>query len=78
MEECMGYSLAMLLTAATVSAGGLTASALSLTQGQTDQAIAFGWPAIAVAFIIIMLLPTGRRRQTTRREPRNQDKRVEK
>ncbi len=57
----MGYSLAMLLTAATVSAGGLSASAYSLTQGQTDQAIAFGWPAIAVAFVIVMLLPTGRR-----------------
>ncbi|WP_297730682.1 hypothetical protein [uncultured Maricaulis sp.] len=73
----MGYSLAMLLTAATVSAGGLTASAFSLTQGQTDQAIAFGWPAIAVAFVIVMLLPTGRRRAAGR-DPGNQDERVEK
>lgn len=62
----MGYSLAMLLSAATVTAGGLTASAFSLTQGQTDQAIAFGWPAIAVAFVVVMLVPTGRRRRKTR------------
>lgn len=62
----MGYSLAMLLTAATVTTGGLTASAFSLTQGQTDQAIAFGWPAIAVAFVVVMLVPTGRRRRKTR------------
>ena len=68
----MGYSLAMLLSAATVTAGGLTASAFSLTQGQTDQAIAFGWPAIAVAFVVVMLMPTGRRR---RKAPDRQDER---
>ena len=71
----MGYSLAMLLTAATVTAGGLTASAFSLTQGQTDQAIAFGWPAIAVAFVIVMLMPTGRRRAAGRGDRTAQDER---
>jgi hypothetical protein len=71
----MGYSLAMLLTAATVTAGGLTASAFSLTQGQTDQAIAFGWPAIAVAFVIVMLLPTGKRRDRARHDRHRQDER---
>ncbi|OLF71077.1 hypothetical protein AWH62_13550 [Maricaulis sp. W15] len=71
----MGYSLAMLLTAATVTAGGLTASAFSLTQGQTDQAIAFGWPAIAVAFVVVMLLPTGRRRRSGPGGHRDQDER---
>lgn len=68
----MGYSLAMLLTAATVTTGGLTASVFSLTQGQTDQAIAFGWPAIAVAFVVVMLVPNGRRRRKTQD---NQDER---
>ncbi|WP_323763016.1 hypothetical protein [Maricaulis sp.] len=68
----MGYSLSMLLSAATVTAGGLTASAFSLTQGQTDQAIAFGWPAIAVAFVVVMLAPTGRRGRKARD---NQDER---
>jgi len=71
----MGYSLAMLLTAATVTTGGLTASAFSLTQGQTDQAIAFGWPAIAVAFVIVMLMPTGRHRRPASRGHQDHDER---
>ena len=68
----MGHSLAMLLGAATITAGGLTASAFSLTQGQTDQAIAFGWPALAIACVMAMLVPSGRRRRKT---PDAQDER---
>ncbi len=53
----MGTRLAMLIFAALVAVAGLTASAWSLSRGETDQAIAFGWPAIAVIMILVLALP---------------------
>jgi peptidoglycan/LPS O-acetylase OafA/YrhL len=53
--------LAMLACAALTAVGGLSASAYSVTQGATDQAIAFGWPTVAIALAIAMLAPPRRR-----------------
>ncbi|MBO6796147.1 hypothetical protein [Maricaulis sp.] len=47
----------IMLAAAALAATGFTASALALTQGQTDQAIAFAWPSIAVAILLAFSLP---------------------
>tara|TARA_R110000868_G_scaffold2384_7_gene17752 strand:- start:33622 stop:33858 length:237 start_codon:yes stop_codon:yes gene_type:complete len=57
MEESMGFRLAMSVAAAVLTAVGLTAAAYSLTLGETDQAIAFGWPAIAVAIAFAIFIP---------------------
>jgi hypothetical protein len=57
--------LAMLATASLTAVGGLTASAYSITQGATDQAIAFGWPTLAIALAIVMLAPSRRGRANT-------------
>ena len=57
----MAFRLIVLLTAATLSSAGFTAAAWSLTRSQTDQAIAFGWPAIAVAITVAILVPMGKR-----------------
>ena len=54
----MGFRLAMIVAAAVLTAAGLTAAAYSLTQGQTDQAIAFGWPAIAIAIAFAIVIPS--------------------
>ena len=59
----MSYRLTMTLIAAMIAATGLTASAFSLSQGATDQAIAFGWPAIAVALSILVLTPSRKKLQ---------------
>ena len=53
----MGMRLAMLILAALIAVTGLTASAWSLSRGQTDQAIAFGWPSIAVIMVLALFLP---------------------
>ena len=54
----MVVRLAIMLTAAALAATGFTASALALTQGQTDQAIAFAWPSIAVAILLGLAVPS--------------------
>jgi TRAP-type C4-dicarboxylate transport system permease small subunit len=56
----MGARLAMLLAAALMTTAGFTASAWSLTQGQTDQAIAFGWPTLAVAVTLALMIPASK------------------
>jgi uncharacterized membrane protein YkvI len=61
METKMGFRLVALLAAATLSSAGFTAAAWSLTRGETDQAIAFGWPALAVAITVAVLIPVGKR-----------------
>jgi len=53
----MVVRFAILLAAAALAATGFTASALALSQGQTDQAIAFAWPSIAVAILLAISLP---------------------
>ena len=50
----------MLLAAALMTTAGFTASAWSLTQGQTDQAIAFGWPTLAVAVTLALMIPASK------------------
>ncbi|WP_300542787.1 hypothetical protein [Maricaulis sp.] len=57
----MGIRLTMLLAAAMIAAAGLTASAWSLSQGQPDQAIAFGWPPLSIAILMALLVPSGQR-----------------
>lgn len=47
----------IMLAAAALAATGFTASALALTQGQTDQAIAFAWPSVAVAILLALSVP---------------------
>jgi len=53
----MVIRFAIMLAAAALAATGFTASALALTQGQTDQAIAFAWPSIAVAILLALSFP---------------------
>ena len=53
----MGIRLAMLIFAVLVALTGLSASAWSLSRGETDQAIAFGWPSIAVIMVLALFLP---------------------
>ncbi|WP_417468475.1 hypothetical protein [Maricaulis sp.] len=60
----MGFRLAMTVAAALLTTTGLTAAAYSLTQGQTDQAIAFGWPAIAIAIAFAIVIPSQSRAQS--------------
>lgn len=55
--------LAMLAAASLTTLGGVSASAYSFTQGATEQAIAFGWPALAVALALALLAPPRRRTQ---------------
>ena len=57
----MGFRLIVLLIAALPTSAGITAAAWSLTRGETDQAIAFGWPALAVAVTVAILVPMGKR-----------------
>ena len=57
----MGFRLIVLLIAALLTSAGITAAAWSLTRGETDQAIAFGWPALAVAVTVAILVPMGKR-----------------
>ena len=57
----MGFRLIVLLVAALLTSAGITAAAWSLTRGETDQAIAFGWPALAVAVTVAILVPMGKR-----------------
>ncbi len=54
----MGFRLAMTVAAALLTTLGLTAAAYSFTQGQTDQAIAFAWPAIALAIAFAIIIPS--------------------
>ncbi|SDL85861.1 hypothetical protein [Maricaulis salignorans] len=54
----MGFRLAMTVAAALLTTIGLTAAAYNFTQGQTDQAIAFGWPAIAIAIAFAIVIPS--------------------
>ena len=60
----MGFRLVVLLAAALVTTVGLSAAAWSLGHGQTDQAIAFGWPALAVGILVALMTPAGRRRMS--------------
>jgi len=46
-----------MLAAAALATTGFTASALALSQGQTDQAIAFAWPSVAVAILLALSFP---------------------
>jgi|TARA_R110002126_G_scaffold82066_2_gene201555 hypothetical protein len=64
MENWMGFRLAMTVAAALLTATGLTAAAYSFTQGETDQAIAFGWPAIAIAIAFGIFIPSQSRAQS--------------
>ena len=68
----MGFRLVVLLAAAIVAATGFTAAAWSLSRGQTDQAIAFGWPALAVILAVAILFPVGRLRNTPPPQPRGE------
>ncbi len=56
----MAMRLVLLIFAALVALTGLTASAWSLSRGETDQAIAFGWPSIAVIMLLALFLPAGK------------------
>jgi len=58
MEELMSLRLPMTIIAALITAAGVTASAYSLTLGEIDQAIAFGWPPLAVALLIVLAMPS--------------------
>lgn len=53
----------MLLAAAVMTAAGATAAAYSLTTGQTDQAIAFAWPALAAIIAIGLMMPARQKSQ---------------
>ncbi len=56
----MLFRVLMLLAAAGLTAAGITASAYSLSHGQTDQAIAFAWPAIAAIIAFGLIMPSQR------------------
>lgn len=62
MEEWMVIRLVMLIAAVLTTAAGFSASAYSLTQGQTDQAIAFAWPSLAISIAIALVIPKRRQR----------------
>lgn len=53
----MVFRILMMLAAASVTTLGVTAAALSLTHGQTDQAIAFAWPALAASIALCLMIP---------------------
>lgn len=59
----MGIRLTLMIVTYLIAITGVTASAYSLTQGQTDQAIAFAWPAIALATAIAIMIPARRAAQ---------------
>ncbi|MBR9827013.1 MAG: hypothetical protein GYB36_14630 [Alphaproteobacteria bacterium] len=54
----MVFRILMMLAAAAMTAAGITAAAFSLTHGQTDQAIAFAWPALASIIALGLMMPT--------------------
>jgi hypothetical protein len=60
MEKRMSLRLPVTIITALALGAGLSASAYSLTQGETDMAIAFGWPVIALAVIIGFMIPNRR------------------
>jgi hypothetical protein len=60
MEKLMSLRLPVTIITALALGAGLSASAYSLTQGATDQAIAFGWPVIALAVIMGFVIPARR------------------
>jgi len=68
----MGFRLVALLAAAIATTTGFTAAAWSLSRGQTDQAIAFGWPALAVILTVAVLFPVGRLRSAPASQPRGE------
>ena len=53
------FRLIAILFTSTLIFLGVGASAFSLTLGAVDQAIAFFWPAIALAVILAFLAPMG-------------------
>lgn len=53
----MGFRLAMILSAAGLCIAGLSAAAYSLVSGQTDRAIAYGWPVLGLTVIVAILTP---------------------
>ncbi len=56
----MVFRILMMLAAAGMTATGVTAAAYSLTTGQTDQAIAFAWPALASIIAFGLMMPSAR------------------
>lgn len=59
----MVVRILLLLGAAVMTAIGITASAFSLSNGQTDQAIAFAWPALASIIAFGLMMPTSQKSQ---------------
>ena len=57
----MSKRFAISAVSALVLTTGLSASAYSMSLGLTDQAIAFGWPTIALSLLIAMLAPASSR-----------------
>ena len=53
----LNFRLVMTLVAACVLTAGFAAAAWSMTRGQVEQAIAFGWPALSIAVAIAVALP---------------------
>lgn len=60
----MAIRLALMIAAASVALTGLTAAAYSFSLGHSDQAIAFGWPALSIATMIAIMIPARRRAQS--------------
>jgi len=54
----MVVRILMLLGAAVSTAAGVTAAAYSFSAGQTDQAIAFAWPALAMSIAFGLMMPS--------------------
>ncbi|WP_203291619.1 hypothetical protein [Maricaulis parjimensis] len=67
----MGTRLIMLIIATLVALAGLTASAWSLSRGETDQAIAFGWPSLAVIMVLALFIPARKARLQAVRGEKN-------
>lgn len=53
----MGFRLAMMLGTAGLCTAALSAAAWSLAAGQTDRAIAYGWPVLGLTVIVAILTP---------------------
>lgn len=53
----MIYRLILLLSAAIIALLGLGVSAFAMSQGATDQAIAFGWPSLGASLLLALLVP---------------------
>jgi len=52
---------AVFLTVLTLVLTGMTASAVAFTRGNVDAGIAFLWPALAIAVVLGITMPTRRR-----------------